>query len=216
VRQQAPSRGKYKGKLPSRAAEFLQYLLGFSVSVGIGLAPYLGKLDVPGFSPTLSLIPNSVQNLAVPLSTAAMGIVTVWVQRRGATAVGEVRVATWFRRTLLVCSSMLVLLVAVEMFVVVRIDVPAVNRTVSFAVGPVHPHTPPCERLGKSECIKQKLSLDESHIDAYFGETQVNCAKFVLVFIYVGFMSSFGVLVGVAMIDRTKIVSRRSAIKAKK
>src|SRR5436305_6589365 len=104
-------RNKQEGKLPPLASTFIRYLLGFSVSVGLGLAPYLGKLDIPGFSPMLSLIPDSLQNVAIPLSTAAMGIVTIWVQRYGSERVGTVRVSAWFTRTFTVCLAMLVVII---------------------------------------------------------------------------------------------------------
>jgi hypothetical protein len=89
----------------------------------------------------------------------------------------------------------LVALAAIETVAVVRIDVPAVGRTVSFAVGPSHPGTPPCAGMGRADCIEHQLSFDESRIDSYFGEGWVSLTKFVLILIYTAFMSTFGALV---------------------
>jgi hypothetical protein len=194
--------GRYHRDLPPLAAQFIRYVLGFSISVGLGLAPYLGKLEVPGFSPMLSLIPDSLQDTAIPLSSAVMGIVTIWVQWHGSVRPGNARLSIWFMRTLKICTIALFVLIAIELLAVVRLDIPAVNRTVAFAIGPIHPHTPPCEILGRSECIKYKLSLDESHINSYFGETQANCTKLMLVLTYVIFMSSFGMLIGILMVKQ--------------
>jgi hypothetical protein len=89
----------------------------------------------------------------------------------------------------------LVALAAIETVAVVRVDVPAVGETVSFAVGPSHPGTPPCAGLSRADCIEHQLSLDESRINSYFGEGWVSATKFALVIVYIAFMSTFGALV---------------------
>jgi hypothetical protein len=164
------------------------------VSVAVGLVPYLGKI-VPLFTPMLAIIPESVQPLAIPLSAAAMGIVAVLVQWGSSQKLQPEELKTWFGRTLVVCVVSLVALAAIETVAVVRIDVPAVGRTVSFAVGPSHPGTPPCAGMGRADCIEHQLSFDESRIDSYFGEGWVSLTKFVLILIYTAFMSTFGALV---------------------
>src|SRR5688572_28330666 len=57
---------------PGLASKLLRYILGFGVSFGIGLAPYLGTFNIPGFTPVLSLIPKSIQNTAIPLAAILM------------------------------------------------------------------------------------------------------------------------------------------------
>src|SRR5437016_3481091 len=79
---------------PPLARRWIRYLLGFGVSVAIGLAPYLGKVHVPLFSPLLDLIPESLQTTILPLSSALMGIVAVGVQWYG----GERLTEQWLRR----------------------------------------------------------------------------------------------------------------------
>src|SRR5215469_3210132 len=71
-----------KAKLPRLASDWVRYLLGFSVSIAVGLAPYLGLVGVPLFTPLLSLIPQSLQSIAIPISIASMGIIAVLVQWR--------------------------------------------------------------------------------------------------------------------------------------
>jgi len=173
---------------------WVQLVLGFSVSVVAGLVPYLGKF-IPMFAPLQVILPEAVQPIAISLSAAAMGIVAVLIQWQGAQKLQPAQVKTLFRRTLLVCAIALVALAAIETIAVVRVDVPAVDATVSFAVGPFHPGTPPCVGLGRADCIKQQLSLDEARIDSYFGEGWVNVTKLVLVIVYTTFMSTFPALV---------------------
>lgn len=184
---------------PTTTAEFIsknwiQLVLGFSVSVAVGLVPYLGKF-VPSFAPMLVIIPESVQPIAIPLSSAAMGALAVLVQWRGAQQWQPDQLKTSFRRTLLLCLVALFVLAGIETIAVVRVDVPAVNRTVSFAVGPFHPDKGPCSGLSRADCIKHQLSLDEGSIDSYFGDNWVNITKFALVIVYATFMATFAALV---------------------
>jgi hypothetical protein len=173
---------------------WVQLVLGFSVSVVAGLVPYLGKF-IPMFAPLQVILPEAVQPIAIPLSAAAMGIVAVLIQWQGTQKLQSAQVKALFRRTLLVCAIALVALAAIETIAVVRVDVPAVDATVSFAVGPFRPGTPPCVGLGRADCIKQQLSLDEARIDSYFGEGWVNVTKLVLVIVYTAFMSTFPAIV---------------------
>jgi len=199
---------QHMGEVPSLTAQWVRLVLGFSVSVAVGLAPYLGKLKVPLFTPMLSMIPDSVQGVAVPLSAASMGIVAVLVQWYGSQHLHRKWLQTTFARTVGVCIVALILLAGIEMIAVVRVDVPAVNGTVSFAIGPSHPHTSPCADLSRADCIKHKLSLDEARIESYFGEGQANATKLALVLVYTIFMSSFGVMVGLMMLSRRPLEIR--------
>src|SRR5215475_12041913 len=93
-----------KPKLPRLASDWVRYLLGFTVSIGVGLAPYLGLVGVPLFTPLLSLIPHSLQSIAIPISIASMGIIAVVVQwrKRDSSRPLEFRLALTFALTTLV------------------------------------------------------------------------------------------------------------------
>jgi hypothetical protein len=88
-----------RGYVPSLTGRWMRLVLGFSVSVGVGLAPYLGKLKVPLFTPMLSLIPQSLQAVALPLSAASMGLVAVLVQWYGSQQIRQKQLSTWFGRS---------------------------------------------------------------------------------------------------------------------
>ena len=175
------------------ATRWVQLLLGLSVTVVVGLLPYLGKF-IPLLAPLMSILPEAIQPLAVPLAAASMGIVAVIVQWRIGHKLPVEQLNLWFRQTIVACAVSLAVLAALETIMVVRVDVPAANRTVSFAIGPSHPNVPPCVGLSRADCIKHQLSLDEASIDSYFGEGWVNATKFVLVVVYTIFMSTFGAL----------------------
>lgn len=187
------------GKVPPLAATWVQYLLGFGVSIAVGLAPYLGKIHVPLFQPMLSFIPLSLQDVAIPVSSAAMGLVAVAVQWFGSERLSTTWLRAKFRQAVFLCVLTLAALTAIEILAIVRVDVPAVHDHVSFATGFSYPNDPPCEGLGREGCI-HKLSLDESKINPFFGELGVNLTKLLLVLTYTVFMSTFGCLVGLAVL----------------
>lgn len=185
-----------KAELPPLSSTWIRYLLGFSVSVGVGLAPYLGRVKVPLFTPLLSLIPLSLQDIAIPIASAAMGLIAVLVQWRKDRATSG-----WVFGTVLGSAvAALLMFAAIETTAVAHIEVPAVGSRVAFVVGFSNLDKPPCVGLSKSACITTKLNLDEDLIDSHFGETQTDVAKFALVSTYVAFMSLFGLTVGLLVI----------------
>jgi hypothetical protein len=195
-------------KLPSIAGQWVRYLLGFSVSVAVGLAPYLGKVHVPLFTPLLSFIPLFVQDVAIPLSSAAMGIVAAYVQWHGSSRISQEWASRMFLRTLMSAALFLFVLAVVEMLAVERIFVPATGETVSLVVGFAFPDKLPCVGLSRAQCISNRLGLDPSAIETYFGGIQVKGAQVLLVLVYTLFMSSFGALVGVLVIAK-RVAGRR-------
>ncbi|MEG9438605.1 hypothetical protein JAO29_20885 [Edaphobacter sp. HDX4] len=190
-----------KPRLPHLASDWLRYLLGFSVSVGVGLAPYLGLVGVPLFTPLLSLIPQTLQQIAIPISIASMGIVAVFVQWKKRDSSSPVE----FRRAASAAIFTLVLFITIEVMAVAHIEVPAVGQTVSFAVGFSSPQRPPCENRSRESCIADRLGFDQTVIDSYFGDTQTSLTRLALVLAYIGFMSSFGWMVGLLLLrDRQR------------
>jgi hypothetical protein len=184
---------------PKFIRTWVKYVVAFSVSVVVGLAPYLGRVHVPLFTPLLSLIPQSLQDLAIPLASAMMGIIAVCVQWLAETAnIGSYK-ALLFGLTLAAAVLSLLVFTGIQFLAVVRVEVPAANSTISYAIGLANPQRPPCENLSRAACIA-KLSLNEAVVDSYFGETSTNVTKFLLVVTYIAFMCAFAFLVGVLML----------------
>jgi hypothetical protein len=193
-----------KAKLPRLASDWVRYLLGFSISIAVGLAPYLGLVGVPLFTPLLSLIPHSVQTTAIPISIASMGIIAVFVQWRKRDPASPIE----FRLAAALAVITLIVFLALQMLAVVHIEVPAANQTISFAVGLGSPGRPPCEGLSREACIAQRLGFNEAVINGYFGDTRTSLTKLALVLAYIAFMSSFGWMVGLLLLrERNRINS---------
>jgi serine/threonine protein kinase len=170
--------------------------LGLGVSVGIGLAPYLGNLKIPLFQALLELIPRSLQNTLLPLSAVLMGIAAIVAQWYATE-----RVSTeWLQKRVLgllwISLLSLILLIIVHTFVVVTIPILNGTENVSFIVGFIRPTTPPCPpEVSDAECIK-RITFDPSAIDSFWGDRQVRIAKLSFIFSYLCFTTSVGLLIG--------------------
>jgi ABC-type antimicrobial peptide transport system permease subunit len=184
---------------PPLATKWAKYVVGFGVSVAVGLAPYLGRLNVPLFTPLLNLIPPSVQDTAIPLSAALMGIVAVLIEWYGMSTLTLDTVQKWFSRTVLWIIAGFILLTIIQTRVVARVSMSGGKETASFLVGLHDPLTPPCERLGKAECIKL-ITTDPAKIESHWGDDNIANAKLALLFSYLAFTSGFGFLVGLLVL----------------
>lgn len=193
------------------AAKLVRYILGFSVSVAIGLAPYLGKLRVPLFAPLLGLLPASIQDTAIPVSSALMGVLAVFVQWYAGERLGRAVLRKWFIRTLLTGLAALFLLVVLNTLVVVSVPFLGGEETASFVVGFSRPVRAPCAaEVSDAECIKY-LSFNPSQVESFWGDRQVRLSRLALILNYVVFMSSFGLLVGLLLLRQPDRAGRLPA-----
>lgn len=183
---------------PSIARRLVSYVLGFGVSVAVGLAPYLGKLDIPLFDSLLKLIPTSLHNTALPLSAALMGLVAVIVQWYGSERFSKDWLHQSFTKVLKLTLGTFIILFIVHIFVVVRVPYDGGSET--FLVGFVRPVKPPCEdSISDVECIA-RITLDDTEIQSYWGSFQIRIATISLLFPYLAFTGSFGLLVGLLLL----------------
>ena len=187
---------------PRYAGKLARYILGFGVSFVIGLAPYLGTVGVPGFKPLLSLIPNSIQGVAIPVAAAVMGAVAVLIQWWGSDQPPIAWRKKWFKRTLFLFLIGTVVFTMLRIFVVVRVQFLGGKDAETFVVGFVRPKKAPCtEEVSDAECIKY-LTFDPSRIASFWGDRQVQLAELSLILTYVALTSSFGLIVGLLLLGQ--------------
>lgn len=199
---QAPlNENSKKPKPPTKLAkQFVRYLVGFGVGVAIGLAPYLGKLDVPLFTPLLTLIPITIQDTVLPLSAALMGIIAVIVEWYGRERLAKRTLRKIFIRSLVLVLGAFLVLLVVHTLLVVRVPVDGGEDAVSFLVGFERPIRPPCAAdVSDTECIKL-LTFDPSRISAFWGDKAIRISKLTLMLSYLFFTGMFGYLVGILLL----------------
>jgi hypothetical protein len=185
---------------PSLIRSWMRLLLGFTVSVAIGLAPYLGRVKVPLFDSLLTLIPDSIQNTVLPLSAALMGIIAVVIQWYGGAHLSRRWLEKYFKLTLLLVVLSFIALFVVHTFVVVKVEYLGGKGSKTFLVGFVRPDGDPCTpKMSDPECIKH-LTLDDAAVESYWGSGQVRVARLALIAPYLIFTGMFGMLVGLLLL----------------
>jgi hypothetical protein len=188
----------------------MRYLLGLGVSVGVGLAPYLGKLHIPLFSPLLDLIPESLQSTILPLSSALMGIVAVGVQWYGGGHLTERWLRRAFTAMFLLTIVLFVILAIVHKRVVAVVPYSGGAHFKSFTVGFQRPNKPPCDNLAPAACISDHLTFNPIRIETYFGADPIFYGETALELSYLMFMGSFSTLVGILLLrdERSKRIDK--------
>lgn len=186
---------------PLLARKLVRYIVGCGVSVAIGLAPYLGRLKVPGFTPLLSLMPENIQGIAIPLSAALMGVVAVVVQWYGNERVSRKWLRKAFKRALVLALLSFVVLIVVHTLVVVRGEYEGGRESKTYLIGFLGPDNPdPCTAQDSDSQCLGKVGYKIANIESHWGNRQIQIAKLALILSYLLVTSSFGLLVGLLLL----------------
>ena len=191
--------------------DWIRLILGFGIGVAIGLAPYLGKVRVPGFEALLTLVPDSLQPVTIPTSAALMGIVAVWVQWTAT----ENPTRTWIRKRFRVALQLtivgLILLFVAQTFVVIRIPIESEGRIGSYLIGFSRLPTSPCPpNMPDAQCL-ERITLDDAAIATVWGDNQLRLAGLLLLGSYFVTTASFGMLIGLLLVHGARDQSRAHA-----
>jgi hypothetical protein len=204
--------------LPPVAKKWVKYLGGFTVGVGVGLAPFLGAAAVPGFRPLLSLYPIYVRETLIPLSILLMGMIGVIVQLASFGKPSKKKLKRWFIGSVVVfVVSFLVLLGLYSLFVV-RIDGKQDSELVPFTVITGTPTVPPRPPMSRCTCVVGEpaelciadISLNPLNVRSCFGVQRVIVATLALSLLYLILTSSLAAAVGLLVLtDLRHARSRR-------
>ncbi len=183
------------------ARRFVRYVGGFSVGIGVGLAPFLGKLPVPGFDALLSLFPRELQGTVIPLSAFLMGLVAIASQFYSGEPLTGATIRKRFRFSLIgLLTGLLLLIVLHSIFIV---NVPALGGDVNIAVTIVGERDPKCGCDADTPdrvCI-QEVTLKPGRIDSCWDPGKRRQAELVLSLCYLWVTTCFAILVGLLMIQ---------------
>jgi hypothetical protein len=197
--------------LPPMVHLWVRALLGLSVSVGVGLAPFLGTLGVPLFTPLLSLIPIQLRTEAITLSTAAMSLTAIAVQWNADGRLTMRLLEKRFRKTTISSVLTFVLLFAVSNFFVVRVHYDNGSKSTSFLKGIYRPEPDPCAGKSDEACIQRVTTFNEASVASYWGDAQISVARFAFLLSYVALLAQFGLLVGYLVLKESMLARQRLA-----
>ena len=203
--------------------QLLKYGLSFGVAVAAGLAPFLGKAKVRGFTAFIEIYPVDVQDWLIPASGLLMGMIALVINFIGNDPPSEKRLKRRFIATAIVfTASFLMVLFLYLMFVtraeitVVRNDGTKERTSAAVVTGardvPAQPPRSPCtcvERQSASQCV-QEISINPMNVRACFGEQRVALATLALSVLYLLLTGSFIAAVGFFMLHQTAVNRRRA------
>lgn len=182
------------------ARQFVRLVVGFSVGVGLGMAPFLGALKVPGFRALLSLYPNELREPLVATGAFLMGVVAVVIQFYAGERVSRTDVRRLFRRTLIVVGVALVLLVVLWVENV-RL-VPTTGEPASFVVAGERLSTCPCAAATPDvECIRQ-LGAGPGGVSRCWSDKAARRIWLGLFASYFLLTGGFGALIGLLLLQK--------------
>lgn len=197
------------GEAPTSAARrWVTYVIGFGVSAVVGVAPFLGIFDVPGFHALLTLFPKvpfDMTTVVIVASSLLMGIVAVVIQY-----LIYRKPRSFFVRRLFVLFSAIAIvsilsLLVVHTFTVVVVNIPAEGPDAEIAVL-VGFSRSACSRecdpqMSNPECIRN-TTLDPVRIYSCWGEVSIRMAFLALMMLYLIVTSSFGAMIGGLILAR--------------
>lgn len=182
---------------------FVKYALGFSVGVASGLAVYLGRVNVPLFAPLLQMIPDRLQPVLIPLSSALMGTIAVVTQFYSHQRLAEKGLRPLFARSAIGFFVALLAFMTVQSLVTVRIETVA-DDAETFLVGFSRPLAPPCPAgVSDEECIK-RLTFNNGNIASFWGKGSIVMAQLALQVTYLATTGIFGALIGLLILSAGK------------
>lgn len=180
------------------ARRFVRMVVGFGVGVAVGLAPFLGKVEVPGFQALLTLYPHSLRDPLITLAAFLMGIIAVAVQFYAGERISRSGLRRRFRQGLTVLAVGLVAIIVLWVLFVVR--VPTTGEAFSVIVAGDRLPTCDCEGLTDVQCI-QGLSAAPEALGTCWGGPAYKGAQLAFIASYLVLTGGFGFLLGLLLLQ---------------
>lgn len=184
------------------AGRWVRFVVSFGVGSVIGLAPYLGLVQVPPFKSLLEMIPESLRPTTIPVAAALMGIIAVAVQWYA----GERVTRRWLRRrfgwALGIAVAMVFLFMFVQTTYVVTVTADGGATVRSFVVATARLPSCKCPPSAGDQICINGLGWNEAEIEQCWGDRPVRQARNILRASYLFTTGSFAVLVGLLLLRK--------------
>ena len=191
------------------ARGFVRTALTFGLGIGLGLAPFLGEIQIPGFRPLLQVLPTNLIDFLLAVAPLLMGLVAAAVRFyfRDRLSLKKLERLLWI--SLSGAALGLLALVYIHNFYVcpVTMGPGEGKRLVIISLD----RLPDCTcgasgRVSDEDCIKG-LAFD---LDRCWDKRVRKNVAFVFELVYLVVNFSFGVVVGVLVLRREKETVKRT------
>jgi hypothetical protein len=182
------------------ARRFVRYALSFGVSVGVGMAPFLGKIKIPGFEALLELFPAQLQGVLIPLSAFLMGLVALAIQFYHSERIATGNLRKYFKLGFAAMLAGFFLFVILYKLFVIRVPFAGGERVAAVVVTPTRLSMCGCDpRLTNYDCIRT-LSFDPAAQATCWGGEALEIRELSLMIPYLLLTSGFGALIGLLIL----------------
>jgi hypothetical protein len=168
----------------------------FFLTLGVGLAPLLGKVGVPQFRPLATLIPLNLEEGVFVAAAFLLALPTVGVQFF---AKRRLRMLFWIVFTVAVVLTLALLFT--YSFFVEKIELEGGTFSARYIVGDTMLPTCPCVRENKpvSTCIGTAMTTNPAEVSACYPRSEIAGRAAVLSLVYVLAMFAYGLLIGLVL-----------------
>jgi len=167
--------------LPDNLREFVPYGLGFVVFFAVGMSPFLGTVEIPGFKALLTLMPENLRDTAIPISAFIMGLIGASIQHYAMSKPTQAWLKRQFSNAWKLALGSVASLIVIYTFVIVPFEVVQPERgTIYVQVGFYRPQNPLCPPDVSDATCLARVTIDRARIDGHWGDVNVRCAALTL------------------------------------
>jgi hypothetical protein len=179
---------------------WIRWVLGFGVGVAVGLAPFLGRMDIPGFTSLFNVLPFNDRDQIYPLSGFVCAVTAVsyqyWAQGK------QPDHRRLFMRALVFTIACFLGFLALRTLFVVDVPLDGNHEFIPVLVSAGRVATCGCPpAMSDVQCV-QNISIDVAEIASCWGDGPLRLIRLGLILAYLGLIAAFGLLVGAALVQQ--------------
>jgi hypothetical protein len=198
----ATGRKKAYGPPTTLAHRYVRLVVGFGIGVGVGLAPFLGK--VPGLDALITIFPRSFRGTLIPIAALLMGIVAAAIQFYSGETIRREVLRRRFGLSLGLLLMGLFLLFICYSFFITPVPVKGGRATVPVIIAGPRVQGPSCgcpPSYGTIQCI-QELSFEDAAIETCWDAGMIKVRRMLLSLSYLAVTGGFGALIGLLLLQQ--------------
>ena len=181
---------------------YARYVVGFGVGVAVAMAPFLGSIGVPLFTPLASLLPHYERGTATAVAGLVGGLGAMILEFYSMERQSGRRLRRLFPALLVVLLVMLGVLLLLNSLFVLVLPIQGGQQEVSILISGARTAQCPCPgTMSDLQCL-QSMGLAKTAIEECWGLRQLRLLRFAYVAAYGAVIGLFGLLVATLILRR--------------
>ena len=183
------------------ARYFFRMLRWFGIALVLGLLPLLGRLNVPGFTALLSIFPDSLQGVVIPVAAFLMGLTAVAVQWYSETRPTREQMSRWFKYTLIFTVVVILAFLVLRTYFVQTISIESGKTSYSLIIGLERTETCRCPaEFDDVRCIKLLSLKKAEESECWWSASALRTLRLLFSLTYLCAMMGFAATVGLLVV----------------